>query len=61
MLTIDQIREAMEDRNMRVVASRAGISYRTLIRLLNGEGEPQPLTIQKVSDYLKRETWRGEE
>jgi len=57
MMTLDEIRAALTDRNARRVAQRTGLSYNTVIRVrsdLNGDYSYRVL--KTLSDYL---TGRG--
>jgi len=51
MLTIEQIREKLADRNVTVVAEKTGIHRMTIYRLINGSMATYD-TIKKLSDYL---------
>lgn len=54
MMTIEQIRESLSDRNLRVVADRAGISYQTVWRIATDNTEnPSHESVRKLSNYLK--------
>ncbi len=55
MMTIEDIRAALADRNLREVARRSGISYRTLWALARGKTDPAYATVKAVSDYLQGE------
>jgi len=52
MLTLESIRKALEDRNLRRVSERTGISYSTLMRLRRGETLSYRHAKQ-LSDYIK--------
>ena len=52
MLTIEQIREALQDRNLSVVAAATGIGYASLVRLANGQSEPAYSTVCAVAELL---------
>lgn len=52
MLTLEQIRHALTDRNLREVSRRTGIHYMTLGRIKNGQSMPAYPTAQKLSEYL---------
>lgn len=54
MLTIEQIRERLADRNLHQVAERAGIHRHTLYRIANGTTSSTYETIKKLSDYLEQ-------
>lgn len=53
MLTIDEVRVALSDRNLREVARRIGVSYPTLWRIATGKAEPSYQTLTTLSDYLR--------
>jgi len=52
MLTLESIRKALEDRNLRRVSERTGISYSTLMRLRRGETISYTHA-RLLSDYIK--------
>jgi hypothetical protein len=52
MLTLESIRQALEDRNLRRVSERTGISYSTLMRLRRGKTLSYRHAKQ-LSDYIK--------
>lgn len=52
MLTLESIRRALEDRNLRRVSERTGISYSTLMRLRRGESLSYRY-VKLLSDYLE--------
>ena len=52
MLTMDQIRERMGDRNISEVARRIGVTRVWLSYIMNGRSIPSPALQQKLSDYL---------
>ena len=47
------LRNKLEDRRLRVVASRIGMTYAALSRIMRG-GPPSSKTIQKLEDYLQK-------
>jgi hypothetical protein len=53
MLTIDQIRLALVDRNLRAVSRATGVGYSTLLRLSKGGGVSMR-TAETLSGYLQR-------
>jgi DNA-binding Xre family transcriptional regulator len=54
MLSLEQIKSKLEDRNLRVVAEKTGICYQTLWRLKSGEvSSPRLDTIEKLTRYFK--------
>lgn len=52
MLTLEQIRECLRDRNLAAVAQRAGISYATIIRLMHGNDVSYRVA-KILSDYVE--------
>ena len=55
MLTIEQIRTALQDRRIDVVADSAGVSYSTVRDIRSGTNtNPTYETTSKLSDYLER-------
>jgi len=54
MLSIDEIREKLSDRNLREVARRCEMSYMTVYNMANGNIEnPGYKTIKTLVDYLE--------
>ena len=51
MMTMEQIKEALRDRNLRSVARHSGIPYSTILSVLKKNGG-QYETVKKLSDYL---------
>lgn len=54
MITPDEMRRLLADRNLSVVAERAGISYATLLRFVNNQRMPRAQTLIKLSRYLEQ-------
>jgi transcriptional regulator with XRE-family HTH domain len=54
MLSPEQIRQQLQDANLRKVAARVDIHYLTLWRLMKGSGVPTYSTLQALSGYLSR-------
>jgi predicted transcriptional regulator len=52
MLTVQQMREALADRNIREVAKRSGISEATIYRALRGQ-DIKVSTLARLSAYLE--------
>lgn len=53
MMTLDQIRSALDDRILYVVADRTGIHRNTIAKIKNGKIEnPTYCVMKKISDYL---------
>jgi transcriptional regulator with XRE-family HTH domain len=54
MLTIERLRELMQDRAVPVVAERTGIHYNTVLNIKNGTNKnPSYEVIKKLSDYFQ--------
>ena len=53
MLTLEQIRQIMKDRNKAQVARNVGLHYNTLNRLLDGRETVQYRLVEKLSNYLE--------
>jgi DNA-binding phage protein len=55
LLSLEQIKKALEDRRLRVVARETGLHYQTLYRIVNDETkDPVLSTVKLLSDYLTR-------
>ena len=52
MLTQDQIKAALSDRNLQVVAQRAGVSYGTILNIARGRTKASNLVRRALTDYL---------
>jgi len=50
----DQIRNALNDRNLRRVADATGIHHNTLVRFRKGHNPPREGTLDKLREYLSR-------
>ena len=48
----EQLRAALQDRNIKAVAASADVNYWTLLRFANGERTPRAQTIDKVRAYI---------
>jgi hypothetical protein len=57
VLTIEEIRDALGDRRLRVVAAACGLSYPTVLAVKEGRTNPSYETVRVLSDYL---TSKGE-
>lgn len=53
MKTVEQIRSALSDRNLKKVAEEAGISSASVYRLMKHDGKPLYETVKALSDYLE--------
>lgn len=54
MLTIAQIRWMLEDRRLKLVAKRAGLTYPTLRKIVDGEENVTDTTLTKIRAYLSQ-------
>jgi transcriptional regulator with XRE-family HTH domain len=60
MLTLEQIRTALDDRNVEKVAERTGIHRNTIGAIRNGaNANPTYATMKALSDYLTAATVDG--
>ena len=53
MITLDEIRKRLEDRNLTVISERTGVSYQTLWRITKTNSTPSVATAEKLSEYLE--------
>ena len=53
MLTIAEIRKALADRRLDIVAKATNLSPLTIARVRDGKGDPKGKTIEKLSAYLE--------
>ena len=54
MMTLQQIREALNDLNLTRVAEATGVNYHTIVRLANGNAEPAYETVRLIVLYLQQ-------
>lgn len=53
MLTLEQIKDRLNDRRIDIVARRTGLHYNTIKGLRDGtNGNPKHSTISRISQYL---------
>lgn len=52
MMTLEQIREKLKDRNLSVVADAAGVHRNALYRLMNSRSNPSYETVRRLVEYL---------
>lgn len=57
MMTLDEIRKALKDRNLKAVAIATQLNPQTLYRLARGEVTPHHSTVQVLINYLKETTY----
>lgn len=56
MMTLDQIKDALSDRNCTAVAKATGLHWNTVRAIKNGvERDPSYSTIKTLSDYLTQQ------
>lgn len=53
MKTVEEIRAALSDRNLRKVADESGISSASVYRLMKEDSKPLYETVKALSDYLE--------
>jgi DNA-binding phage protein len=53
MLTVDQIKIILSDRNLSKVAIESEVSAASIYRLLKEDSKPLYETVKKLSDYLE--------
>lgn len=53
-MTLDEIKQNLQDRNLRSVALATKLSPHTLYRLVKGEVTPNASTLQLLQTYLAR-------
>lgn len=62
MLTLDQIRKALQDRRLAKVAESTGLHYNTIRAVRdNPDANPTYKVLKALSDYLTREATHGRE
>ena len=52
-MTIEQIQNALKDRNLQAVAEATGLNAATLYRISRGKGKPHAATLRALSQYLQ--------
>tara|TARA_Y100001951_G_C11128343_1_gene176788 strand:+ start:297 stop:470 length:174 start_codon:yes stop_codon:yes gene_type:complete len=55
MLTIEQVRHLLAERNLREVARASDLHYNIVYRVANGTTRPSYETVKKLSDHLTGE------
>jgi hypothetical protein len=53
MLTPEQIKIKLEDRNLSKVAQGCGLHYNAIIRFMGNKSKPAYTTVKALSDYLE--------
>jgi transcriptional regulator with XRE-family HTH domain len=59
MMTFDEIRKALKDRNLALVAEATGLNPHTLYRLRNGKCKAHKATLKLIADYLTKDVQHG--
>jgi DNA-binding phage protein len=54
MMTLEQVRAALKDRNLQAVSQATGLSAETLYRISRGKNKPHMATLKIISDYLTK-------
>ena len=54
IMTIEEVRAALRDRRLVVVASEVNLSYPTVKAIVDGRTSPKYETVKLLSDYLQR-------
>jgi hypothetical protein len=52
MMTLEEIRSCLKDRNLRRVSELTGVGYATVLRVMRGR-MPSYETARRLSEYLK--------
>lgn len=61
MMTLDEIRKALQDRRLSMVADSTGLSYQTVYNIRRGtNGDVAYSTAKALSDYLKEGAVHGQ-
>jgi len=55
MLTLEEIKVKLADRNLKEVSRRTGISYARIYNLATERTEMTYTTVKTISDYLEQE------
>ena len=53
MLTPNDIKERLEDRNLMEVSRRSGVPYMKIYSMIKRGSEPSYTTVKALSDYLQ--------
>ena len=55
MMTLEQVRHALQDRTLTKVAAATGLAYNTVLRVANGTDKSVSYdVVKRLSDYLAR-------
>lgn len=55
MMTVEQIKQRLEDANLKRVAENAGVHPATVYRFMQEESKPLYDTVKALSDYLTKQ------
>ena len=55
MMTVEQIKQRLEDANLKRVAENAGVHPATVYRFMQEESKPLYETVKALSDYLTKQ------
>lgn len=55
MMSLEQIKLALADRNMQKVADAVGVTRAHIQQIRKGAGKPSAELFQKLSDYFERQ------
>ena len=53
MMTLEQVKGALADRNLSEISRRTGITYYKIWRIVQGKGEPSYQVVKALSEYLE--------
>ena len=56
ILSLDEIRRKLRDRNLTAVAKNANVSRPVLYQIINNETDPKLSTVERLSDYLMEDS-----
>lgn len=54
MMTLEQIREKLKDRNLSAVADAIGVHRNAIYRLVNDQSNPSYETVRRLVEYLSK-------
>ena len=52
MLTVDQVRNKLQDRRLSIVAQKCDLTFMSLSRIRKNDGNPSSKTLEKLSQYF---------
>lgn len=53
MLTLDEVKDKLKDRNLMKVSKAAGVHYNCLYRFMRGKSNPSYETVQKLVAHIE--------